>query len=80
MKLPIFKTVLHFSNGTQLPITIAAAEVTRIEGLVAKNAPVYNRPDRTIARFTITEVLNSYQLSDEKYDEEITFCDIVEEI
>lgn len=79
MRLMIFKTVLVFTDGTELPITVAAREIIGLPALVEKNKPLYNKNGQTVERFYVNDTLITLGLSAEEYDQEIMFCDIVEE-
>jgi hypothetical protein len=75
----IFKTVLVFTDGTELPISVAAREIIDLPALVEKNKPLYNKNGQTVERFYVNDTLITLGLSGEQYDQEIMFCDIVEE-
>ena len=79
MRLMIFKTVLVFTDGTELPISVAAREIIDLPALVEKNKPLYNKNGQTVERFYVNDTLITLGLSGEQYDQEIMFCDIVEE-
>ena len=83
-----YKTVLHFENGVKLPITVACKGGEKLPELVEKNRIVYENtqaissrsPGRVkLTHFTVEGVLPSIQMDEEKYQEELSFCDIVEE-
>lgn len=79
MRFMIFKTVLVFTDGTELPITVAAREINDLPALVEKNKPLYNKNGQTVDRFYVTDTLITLGLSHEQYEQEIAFCDIVYE-
>jgi len=79
MRFMIFKTVLVFTDGTELPITVAAKEINELPDLVEKNKPLYNKNGQTVERFYVTDTFITLGLSQEQYDQEIMFCDIVGE-
>jgi hypothetical protein len=79
MRFMIFKTVLVFNDGTELPITVAAREINEIPALVEKNNPLYNKNGQVVERFYVTDTFITLGLSQEQYEQEIMFCDIIGE-
>lgn len=79
MRLMIFKTKLVYTDGTELPITVAAREIVVLPELVEKNKPLYNKDGRVVERFYVDDTLITLGMSNDEYDQEIMFCDIVED-
>ena len=77
MRLQLFKTVLRLSNGKELPITIAAREITDIEELVNKNKVLYNTKDYSVDSFYVPDTRLTVGMDEETYQNELMFCDIV---
>jgi hypothetical protein len=62
-----------------LNIVIATKDIHRIEPLVESNKMLYNRKTYSVSGFYVTDTLYGHFLPHEKYQEELTFCDIVDE-
>lgn len=77
MRLLIFKTVLVLTDGVEALISIAASEINDIPALVERNKAFYTTPSRTIERFYVTDTLITLNLSNEQYEEELMYCDII---
>lgn len=83
-----YKTTLHFENGVKLPITIACKGPDNIPDMIERNRVVYENTQAVSSRsasrvklvhFTVDAALPSIQMDEEKYQEELTYCDIVED-
>lgn len=87
MRKQLFKTVLHFANGVKLPITVACGDGERLPDLIEKHRTLYERTQGMASKttlvgltnFTVDTVHPTIHMTDEQYDEEISFCDIVED-
>jgi hypothetical protein len=80
MRYTFFKTDLLFENGNKLPITVATHDITRIEALVNSNRMLYTTTQGSnITGHPITEVRYTFDMTNEAYEEELQFCDIVDD-
>jgi hypothetical protein len=79
MRKMLFKTILVYDDGAELPITIAASEITEVEPLIQRNLVLYNKLGKRVVRFYVAETFMTLNLSDEKYNEELVYADIVED-
>ena len=77
MRLTFYKVALVLSNGKEMPITIATRDIADIEQLVEKNKVLYNTKDYSVSRFYIQDTMYTFAMPEEKYNEELIFCDIV---
>jgi hypothetical protein len=87
MRKQIYKANLTFANDTVLPITIACTQPDAIPELIDRHRALYERTQGISARvstvaltgFSITSALPTLHMTEEQYEEEISFCDIVED-
>jgi len=79
MRLMIFKTKIVFNNEKELIINVAAREINDLPGLIEKNKPLYKRDGMEIASFSVIDTLITLGMSYEQYEQEIMFCEIVQD-
>ena len=70
---------LQLENGQTPHITIATPDRTRLNDLIEKNKMWFER-DSKIVKWKLISDLMPFNLPPEKYEEELSFCDIVDEI
>jgi hypothetical protein len=75
----LYKLELNLKNGQTLPITLATHDIQRVESLVNKHKVLYAARGYEIDRFVIRETKYLLQLTEQQYEDEIMFCDIVDE-
>ena len=71
--------ILVYDDDSELPIVVVANDINDIEALLKKNLVLYNKLGRTVVRFFIKDSLHTMHMSQEKYDEELMYADIVQE-
>lgn len=83
MRNLIYKVTLFLIDEsgaeTQLPITIATPTINNVETLIQRNAAIYNRNGKTLQRFVVTDTLITLNLPEERYEEEVMYCDIIDD-
>lgn len=79
MRLQLYKININFSDNTFLPITVASLGKEPIMDLIMSRRFLYER-GKTIAGISIVDERATINMTDEKYDEEVAWCDIVQEI
>lgn len=87
MRGQFFKLTLHFSNNSELPITVACTTAELLPELIEKNRVLYERTQAmtnknqpiALERFSVQGVMPSLHMTEEKYQDELQFCDIVQE-
>jgi hypothetical protein len=74
-----YKVVLNLSNDQKLPITVATADINRIQPLVESNKVLYAKDGNVVTGFVIDSTKYPLGMTPEKYEEELIYCDIVDE-
>jgi len=80
MRHTFYKVALKLSNGQEMPITIATHDIQNVGPLVESKKVLYNRKDYQVDGFYIADTQYTFNMPEEKYEEELTFCDIVDEV
>lgn len=80
IRLTFYKVTLQLSNGQQMPITVATPDIQRVGTLVESKKVLYNRKDYQVDSFFIADTQYTFAMPEDKYQEELTFCDIVDEV
>ena len=75
----VYKMELYCTGGTVLPITIATTDIQRIEPLVEQHCALYSARGYHIERFVITDTRYLLNIPEHDYEQEIMFCDIVDD-
>ena len=79
MRNQFYKVTLAFESNVELAITIACKGAEQVEAMVNANRVIYEKVNKSpLVRFFITDSRPTLQMTQEKYEEELMFCDIVE--
>lgn len=76
----IYRIKLEMINQTSTEITLATHIKENIPMLIDKNKHWFEKPENKVMRWRIMDELNTFGLSPDQYEEEISYCDIVDEI
>ena len=88
MRNQFYKTTLNFEMGHTLPITIACKGIEKVPELIERNRVVYEKTQAMFMKikgtlrlesFVVNASLPTIQMDEEKYQEEMSYCDIVED-
>ena len=80
MRYIIFNIMLHYTDGSSAPITIAAYDKMKLEDIINKNKYWFEKNKKTLSGWKFMGEKLLFALPQEQYDEEVSFCDIVDEI
>lgn len=75
-----YKIALIQSDGRLYPLTVATTDINKIQELVERHKILYNALGYSTDQFRIVDTLYSFNMSQEKYEEELSMVDINDDI
>ena len=75
----IYKIVLKYNSGKEHPISIATNDINKLENLINVNKALFSTKDVFVNGFRLDDTLLTFGLSQQDYDTEIQYCDIIDE-
>lgn len=79
MRKIFYKIDLVLPEDKALPVTLATSDMNSIPTLVEKSKTLYNSMGYDVQGFRIADTRYTLNMSDEEYETELMFCDIIEE-
>lgn len=80
MRKIFYKVDLKLSNDQVLPITVATTDINNVGQLVEKYKMLYkSTTGHEVVGLEITDIKYTVDMPEKEYEEELMFCDIVDE-
>ena len=79
MRYIIFNIMLNYNDGSSAPITIATYDEMKLEDIINKNKYWFEK-NKVLSGWKFVSERLLFSLPTDQYEEEIAFCDIVDEI